>query len=202
MGAVRRSTDKLGLITLVTIHQPSRKMFESFDDLLLLAEGGRVSYCGELGNNSETLLKHFATLSGKTPPSNSNPADYVLSVLDNGSPDEAVSTFEASELAKDIGSAIDADVSSANERSPVSIRGDRLTFFTELGLLFKRQFLVQWRNPSYSFMRMSVSAGASFVLGLLFFDIKKNIQGAVFAIAAIFFMTFVLVRYCYVLHLT
>ncbi|EED88176.1 ABC transporter protein, partial [Thalassiosira pseudonana CCMP1335] len=193
MGAVRRSTDKLGLITLVTIHQPSRKMFESFDDLLLLAEGGRVSYCGELGNNSETLLKHFATLSGETPPSNSNPADYVLSVLDNGSPDEAVSTFEASELAKDIGSAIDADVSSANERSPVSIRGDRLTFFTELGLLFKRQFLVQWRNPSYSFMRMSVSAGASFVLGLLFFDIKKNIQGAVFAIAAIFFMTFVLV---------
>ena len=193
MGAVRRSTDALGLITLVTIHQPSRKMFESFDDLLLLAKGGKVSYCGELGESSKTLLGHFSTLSGEEPPASINPADYVLTVLDNGSPDRAVSAFKDTDLSKDIDSAIDFDVKSAEGKDPAIISGNQMTFFTELGLLFRRQFLVQWRNPSYSLMRMSVGAGATFILGLLFFDIQKNIQGAVFSIAAIFFMTFVLV---------
>ena len=186
MGAVRRSTDALGLITLVTIHQPSRKMFESFDDLLLLAKGGKVSYCGELGERSKTLLGHFSILSGEEPPASVNPADYVLTVLDNGSPDGAVSAFKDTDLSKDIDSAIDFDVKSAEGKDPAIISGNQMTFFTELGLLFRRQFLVQWRNPSYSLMRMSVGAGATFILGLLFFDIQKNIQGAVFSIAAIF----------------
>ena len=193
MGAVRRSTDALGLITLVTIHQPSRKMFESFDDLLLLAKGGKVSYYGELGECSKTLLGHFSILSGEEPPASVNPADYVLTVLDNGPPDVAVSAFKDTDLSKDIDSAIDFDVKSAEGKDPTIVSGNQMTFFTELGLLFRRQFLVQWRNPSYSLMRMSVGAGATFILGLLFFDIQKNIQGAVFSIAAIFFMTFVLV---------
>lgn len=193
MGAVRRSTDALGLITLVTIHQPSRKMFEAFDDLLLLAKGGRVSYCGPLGQKSTTLLKYFSNMSGEDPPATVNPADFVLGVLDNGSPDDAVSSFSACEMAQNISAAIDSDIDGARGKKPLLIQGNKRSFCTELALLVKRQFLVQWRNPSYSFMRMTVSAGACLILGLLFFKIEHNIQGAVFAISAIFFMTFVLV---------
>ena len=193
IGAVRRSTDAMKLITLVTIHQPSKKMFESFDDLLLLAKGGRVAYCGELGPKSQTLISHFTSLSGKMPSASANPADFVLSVLDGGSPDEAVAKFKESDICKQLYSAIDADVKEANSQPRGIATKHSLHFFTEFGLLFRRQFLVQWRNPSYSFLRFFVSAGATFILGLLFFDIKNNVQGAVFAIAAIFFMTFVLV---------
>eukprot|EP00804_Cyclotella_cryptica_P004684 CCRYP_019117-RB/>CCRYP_019117-RB protein AED:0.07 eAED:0.07 QI:237/0.87/0.88/1/0.75/0.66/9/271/1508 len=193
MRAVRRSTDALDLITLVTIHQPSRKMFESFDDLLLLAKGGRVSYCGELGKNSKTLLDYFANLSGKEPPSNVNPADFVLGILDDGSPDNVVSLFQECILSRDIVDHIESDINSAEGKEPLIIHGNSRTFFLELTLLFKRQFLVQWRNPSYSFMRMTVSAGACVILGLLFFNIESNVQGAVFSIASLFFMTFILV---------
>lgn len=193
MSAVRRSTDALGLITLVTIHQPSRKIFEGFDDLLLLAKGGRVSYCGELGDGSKTLLDYFADMSGTSPPASVNPADFVLGILDNGSPDNAVASFQQSDLSKDITTAMDADINGAEEWKPLIVHGNKLSFLSELCLLIKRQLLVQWRNPSYSFMRMAVSAGACFILGLLFFQVEKNIQGAVFSIAAIFFMTFVLV---------
>lgn len=193
MKAVRRSTNAMKLITLVTIHQPSKKIFESFDDLLLLAKGGRVAYCGELGSNCQTLISHFSSLSGQSPSASANPADFVLSVLDGGSPDEAVKTFKESDICKELTSAIDADIKEAKSQ-PQSIKNKpSLHFFTELGLLFRRQFLVQWRNPSYSFLRFFVSVGATLILGLLFFDIKQDIQGAVFAIAAIFFMTFVLV---------
>ena len=194
MKAVRRSTDALGLITLVTIHQPSRKMFEGFDNLLLLAKGGRACYCAEIGQKSQTLLKYFANLSGETSTDiNINPADFVLNVLDNGSPDDAVASFQQSTLSKDIYSAIDADINGAEGKTPLRIEGHKNSFFSELVLLVKRQFLVQWRNPAYSLMRVTVSASACFLLGLLFFNVKKDIQGAVFAIAAIFFMVFVLV---------
>ena len=193
MSAVRRSTDALDLITLVTIHQPSRKVFEGFDDLLLLAKGGRVSYCGELGHNSQTLLNYFTNIAEEAPSSNVNPADYVLSVLDNGSPDDAVISFQQNILSKDISSAIDADINGAGGKKPLHIGGNKMSFFTELWLLVRRQFLVQWRNPSYSLMRMAVSAGACVLLGILFFQVEHNIQGAVFSIASIFFMVFVLV---------
>lgn len=193
MSAVRRSTDALDLITLVTIHQPSRKMFEGFDDLLLLAKGGRVAYCGELGGNSETLLNYFANLSGGKPPQSVNPADYVLSVLDNGSPDDAVTSFQQCNLSTDMLTAIDSDINGAEGKKPLLIQGHKMLFFSELTLLVKRQFLVQWRNPAYSLMRGAVSAGACIILGILFFKVEHNIQGAVFSIASIFFMVFVLV---------
>ena len=194
MKAVRRSTDALGLITLVTIHQPSRTMFEGFDDLLLLAKGGRTCYCAEIGHQSQTLLNYFANLSGEINSDNNiNPADFVLSVLDHGSSDDAVASFQQSSLSKDISSAIDADINGAEGKKPLLIEGHKKSFFSELVLLLKRQFLVQWRNPAYSLMRVTVSTSACFLLGLLFFDVKKDIQGAVFTIAAIFFMVFVLV---------
>ncbi len=194
MGAVRRSTDALGLITLVTIHQPSRKMFELFDDLLLLAKGGKVAYCGELGPQSKTLIDYFTSLTGEDePPLSVNPADFVLSVLDDGSAGDSVTAFRRSTTSENMISLIEEDLRNVAERPAISIDHGGRSFFREFGLLFSRQFLVQWRNPSYSLMRMSVSAGATFILGLLFFDVKKNVQGAVFAIAAIFFMTFVLV---------
>lgn len=177
----------------VLCNRPSRKIFEGFDDLLLLAKGGRVSYCGELGQNSETLLNYFANMSGVSSPTNVNPADHVLSILDNGSPDDAVASFQRCEISTGISSAIDADINGAEGKKPLLIRDIKMSFFTELVLLIKRQFLVQWRNPSYSLMRMAVSAGACIILGVLFFQVGNNIQGAIFSIASIFFMVFVLV---------
>ena len=169
-------------------------MFEGFDDLLLLAKGGRTCYCAEIGHQSQTLLNYFANLSGEINSDNNiNPADFVLSVLDHGSSDDAVASFQQSSLSKDISSAIDADINGAEGKKPLLIEGHKKSFFSELVLLVKRQFLVQWRNPAYSLMRVTVSTSACFLLGLLFFDVKKDIQGAVFTIAAIFFMVFVLV---------
>jgi hypothetical protein len=122
-----------------------------------------------------------------------NPADFVLSVLDNGSPDDAVTSFQQCNLSTDMLTAIDSDINGAEGKKPLLIQGHKMSFFSELTLLVKRQFLVQWRNPAYSLMRGAVSAGACIILGILFFKVEQNIQGAVFSIASIFFMVFVLV---------
>ncbi len=48
----------------VTIHQPSINIFESFDFLLLLQRGGRVTYFGPLGHHSKHLIHYLESVPG------------------------------------------------------------------------------------------------------------------------------------------
>lgn len=71
---LRRLADA-GQAVLCTIHQPSAVLFEEFDDLLLLQNGGRLVYNGELGQDSKTLIDYFERNGGKQCPSTENPAE-------------------------------------------------------------------------------------------------------------------------------
>lgn len=47
---------KSGRSVICTIHQPSRRLFLAFDQLLLLKRGGEVAYFGPLGHDAQDLL--------------------------------------------------------------------------------------------------------------------------------------------------
>jgi ABC-type multidrug transport system ATPase subunit len=193
IASIRRATDALGLITLATIHQPSKVIWVTFDDLLLLAKDGNVSYMGEMGPKSQTVLNHFMKLSKEDPPPSCNPADYVLLALTSVEPEQAVATFEGTEEKTIVHEAIDQDL----QQEATAIPGIDLTkansHFMEILLLSKRQLVTQWRNPSYTFIRLISSVLVSMYMGILFFGDKSTIDGAVFSIGAIFFLVFVLV---------
>jgi len=190
MNAVRQATDAMGLITVATIHQPSKSIFDAFDDVLLLTKGGRMTYMG----GSEALLGYFGGLSDKLVPDQCNPSDFCLSVLDEMSPTDAQSAFERSDLNTSLVKSIDDEIEKAATSAPPSIETGRPNhFLTEIGLLTKRHIIVQWRNPSYCFMRIASSVVMSLFLGVLFYGDKSKLQGAVFSIGAIFFLVFVLV---------
>ena len=63
MRAVRNVADSNRTVT-ITIHQPSMEIFEAFDMLVLLQRGGRVTYFGPLGENSESLVSYLETYPG------------------------------------------------------------------------------------------------------------------------------------------
>jgi ABC-type multidrug transport system ATPase subunit len=65
-----------GQAILCTIHQPSAILFEHFDDLLLLQAGGKTVYFGELGDDSQTLIKYLEANGAPKCKKNANPAEY------------------------------------------------------------------------------------------------------------------------------
>lgn len=70
-----------GKTVIATLHQPSSQMFEMFDKLLILADG-RVAFHGTPADS----LTHFANL-GFECPQRFNPADHLLSLVDE-TPDD------------------------------------------------------------------------------------------------------------------
>jgi ATP-binding cassette subfamily G (WHITE) protein 2 (PDR) len=75
---LRRLADN-GQAVLATIHQPSAILFQEFDRLLFLAKGGKTVYFGDIGKNSETLLKYFESNGAEKCGENDNPAEVTSS---------------------------------------------------------------------------------------------------------------------------
>jgi len=65
-----------GVAVATVIHAPSPAIFDCFDDLLLLAPGGRTVYNGPRTG----ALEYFHSI-GFTCPSTEPPADFFIQVL-------------------------------------------------------------------------------------------------------------------------
>jgi ABC-type multidrug transport system ATPase subunit/ABC-type multidrug transport system permease subunit len=76
---LRRLAD-YGQAVLVTIHQPSAQLFSQFDNLLLLAKGGKMVYFGEIGQDGSCIKEYFGKLGAPCPPK-VNPAEYMIDVV-------------------------------------------------------------------------------------------------------------------------
>lgn len=143
---------------------------------------------GPIGKDSEDILSYFCSISNKTPGDASNPSDFCLDVLSGMDAKQAEDLFSKSKQNSALEEAIETDLSS--RRDPPKM--DHLKVvnnpFFEVGLLTIRQFVVEWRNPSYSLMRLMSSTAMSLYMGILFSGDKSQIDGAVFSIGAIFFL--------------
>ncbi|KAK1393969.1 hypothetical protein POM88_013025 [Heracleum sosnowskyi] len=80
MRTVRNTVDT-GRTVVCTIHQPSIDIFEAFDELLLMKQGGLELYVGPVGRHSCELIKYFEELEGISKISEGyNPATWALDV--------------------------------------------------------------------------------------------------------------------------
>ncbi|KAL2554989.1 ABC transporter G family member 40 [Forsythia ovata] len=179
MRTVRNTVDT-GRTVVCTIHQPSIDIFEAFDELFLMKQGGQEIYVGPLGHHSSQLIKYFEGIEGVSKIRNGhNPATWMLEV-----------TSSAQEMALGI------DFNEAYKNSELYRRSKSL--INELStprsgtkdLYFPSQysqpFLIQciaclckqhwsyWRNPPYTAVRLLYTIIISLMLGTMFWDLGSK----------------------------
>ncbi|XP_022777146.1 pleiotropic drug resistance protein 1-like [Durio zibethinus] len=179
MRTVRNTVDT-GRTVVCTIHQPSIDIFEAFDELLLLKQGGQEIYVGPLGHNYCDLIKYFEGIDGVSKIKDGyNPATWMLE-LSTPAQEMALGVdfadlYKTSELHK----RNKALIEQLNVPSPVS---KELHFPTRYSQSFFSQFLVclwkqrwsYWRNTSYTAVRFFFTTVIALMIGTMFWKIGSK----------------------------
>ncbi|KAL5728854.1 transcription factor [Ranunculus cassubicifolius] len=181
MRTVRNTVDT-GRTVVCTIHQPSIDIFESFDELLLLKRGGRVTYAGPLGRNSEALISYFESIPGIpeiTP--ECNPATWML---------EASSTSSENHLKVDFSeiylnsSLFRRNKALIQELKKPCLGSEDLHFKTKYPQSSWAQFKAclwkqhwsYWRNPEYNVVRFFFTFICALLFGSIFWKMGGKIE--------------------------
>ncbi|CAJ1354546.1 unnamed protein product [Effrenium voratum] len=157
---------------LCTVHQPSSEIFAKFDDVIIL-HAGEITYHGPAAK----IAAHFESL-GFPCPSNFNPADHVMFLLQKESPDklrEIKDTWLQSTLYKDMRSKVDGlqgrESRGASERIPIS---QRTGFCQQLSMLLVREVRGTIRNKGVLIARIGMAVFLSVLYGWLFSGSASN----------------------------
>ncbi|KAJ4714209.1 Pleiotropic drug resistance ABC transporter [Melia azedarach] len=174
------NTVSTGRTVVCTIHQPSIDIFEAFDELFLLKEGGQEIYVGPLGRHSCHLIEYFEGIEGVKKIKNGyNPATWML---------EVTSSSQEKELGVDF-----ADIYRNSElcrRNRVLITnlcqpipGSKyLHFATRYSQSFSNQCLAcfwkqhwsYWRNTPYTAVRFLFTTVMALLFGTMFWDLGNK----------------------------
>ncbi|KAI0172929.1 ATP-binding cassette transporter [Hypoxylon sp. FL1284] len=188
---------KKGQSILCTIHQPSAMLFQRFDRLLLLADGGRTVYFGDIGKNSETLTGYFEHNGASPCPHDANPAEWILEAIGAApgcssdvdwhqkwrtSPEYQSVQDELSRLR-----ALGKDRPSTDaQRDPASYQEFAAPLWDQFVVVTERVFQQSWRTPSYIYSKLALCIGCSLFIGLVFLDAPLTAQGLQNQMFAIF----------------
>ncbi|KAG8363960.1 hypothetical protein BUALT_Bualt19G0076700 [Buddleja alternifolia] len=171
-----------GRTIVCTIHQPSIDIFEAFDELVLLKAGGRMIYCGPLGQHSSTVIEYFEGISGVPRiKDNYNPATWMLEVTSTSSEAELGIDFAEIYKNSDLHENNKELVRRLSTPPPGSKDLHFPTRYSQNGwgqfktCLWKQNWSY-WRSPSYNLMRSIHMLLAAFLYGVLFWGQAKEIN--------------------------
>lgn len=183
---------KAGQAIICTIHQPSAFLFERFDRLLLLAEGGKTVYFGDIGDQFGTMVNYFERHGGHPCPPGANPAEWMLEVI-GAAPRSTTSidwfkTWRESSEYQDVQVQLDkfkAVGSKSNLKTSIDISsGDSeknsefsAPFIVQLRESLLRVFQQYWRTPTYIYSKASLCTIIPLFIGFVFFRAQNSIQG-------------------------
>ncbi|KAJ3334239.1 hypothetical protein HDU93_008081, partial [Gonapodya sp. JEL0774] len=164
---------------------PSAVLFELFDDLLLLGNGGQTLYFGEIGPNSKTAISYFEKRGAALHNQSENPADYILDAgngLRNADPEIAidwVSQWRKSDEAEFLESRISElrNVPVDKALQKMQEQEFNMTITQQIPIVMKRLFTLFWRSPKYTFGQVIISCAEAALLALSFLQIPKNQAG-------------------------
>uniref|UniRef100_A0ACD6A143 Uncharacterized protein n=1 Tax=Avena sativa TaxID=4498 RepID=A0ACD6A143_AVESA len=176
MRTIRNLTDT-GKTVVCTIHQPSVEIFETFDELLLLKQGGEEIYVGPLGDNSSQLIKYFEGIEGVNKITDGyNPVTWMLEVT--STLQEHMYGIDLSEIYKHSELYMRTKALISELSIPPSSSTD-LHFLNEYSQSFWKQCLIclwkqnlsYWRNIHYIGGRFCMTIVIALIFGTVFWNL-------------------------------
>lgn len=168
---------------MVTVHQPSMDIFESFDQLILLKRGGKPIYCGPLGKDSVTMVTYFESCEGVEKIGvNYNPATWMLEVTGSA----PTTIFKASNIdfhehylrsdlfkenEMEISTLLSTQIRKGDENPMAKSRSKYNTDYRHRywAVLWKVS-IIYWRTPSYAFARLLLVLLVAILYGLVYLN--------------------------------
>lgn len=179
MRAIRNVGDG-GRTIMVTIHQPSLSLFESFDSLILLQKGGRLTYFGPLGVESQDLIAYLESQPGVEPIiPGYNPATWMLEVTGGSmsttfksSGNDFPKIYAESPLRQENDRMADAVVEEGLATTEPLKMTSRYAakIGTQYKMLLKKFIILYWRNPNYNFVRIIMTIAIAVVYGITYIN--------------------------------
>ncbi|CAI7660668.1 unnamed protein product [Penicillium glandicola] len=175
---LRRLADA-GQAVLVTVHQPSAQLFAEFDQLLLLAKGGKTVFFGPIGENSQGVKGYFSRYGAPCPPE-TNPAEHMIDVvsgqLSQGrdwnkvwleSPEHSAILKELDEIIETAASKPQATIDDGREFAT--------TLWEQTGLVLKRTSTALYRNADYINNKFALHISTGLFVGFSFWMIGDSV---------------------------
>ena len=192
MESVKKIADS-GRSIICTIHQPSKKIFGLFTDLLLLKNGGQVVYFGPMGTEYSGVLDYFGGLGYKTTPDR-NPADFILEISGGVLGSETQTGVDPAQqyLASELYQSNKKDVDEG-----MLLKGEEYTFpgryatgfWLQLKMNLKRSWSSQLRRWNLARTKFLRSLIVSLLVGTVFYQQPHTQIGAQNRVALCFFGT-------------
>ncbi|THC96962.1 hypothetical protein EYZ11_003570 [Aspergillus tanneri] len=174
---LRRLADS-GMAVLSTVNQPTAAVFELFDNLLLLAEGGRTVYFGETGNQSSAVLGYFERNGAPKCDMADNPAEYVMGLTSKGTATKNwAAIWRQSTEAEDVADTINKiNSGTGNVRSPGPSEAV-VSFCQQLIHVTRRTFQQYWREPAYVYGKLLTVVATALFIGFSSFKPARTLLG-------------------------
>ncbi|KAF1881323.1 hypothetical protein Lal_00023359 [Lupinus albus] len=181
MRTVRNTVDT-GRTVVCTIHQPSIDIFESFDELLLMKQGGQEIYVGPLGHHSSNLISYFEGIQGVNKVKDGyNPATWMLEVTTTAREAELgidfCQVYKKSELYRRNKTLIqELSTPPPGSKDLYFPTQYSTSFFTQCMACLWKQHWSYWRNPLYTAIRFLYSTAVALLLGSMFWNLGSKIE--------------------------
>ncbi|CAG8003807.1 unnamed protein product [Penicillium olsonii] len=175
---LRRLADA-GQAVLVTVHQPSAQLFAEFDQLLLLAKGGKTVYFGPIGENSSEIKTYFSRYGAPCPPE-TNPAEHMIDVvsgqLSQGKDWNQVwlESPEHTAMRKELDEII-STAAAKPEATHDDGREFACTLWEQTMLVLKRTSTALYRNSDYINNKFALHISSGLFVGFSFWMIGESV---------------------------
>ncbi|OAV90720.1 hypothetical protein PTTG_00050 [Puccinia triticina 1-1 BBBD Race 1] len=167
---LRRLASQSNLTVVVTVHQPSVEIFESFDQLILLQRGGKLAYFGPRAR----AVAYFEAQSTRQCSPTQHPAEYLIDSVRKSHANEDQLNYRDWHLSSEHQATVEkigqlnSDAFSLDQSIFNNQRGG--VVYAEIKELTKRFSRHFWRDSSFGFTQIFTATVVSILIGLSFFQ--------------------------------